>query len=313
MAIKEKIGEVTLNLKYYSSGDDLYSDGDIENKLMELVQTYPKSSYGDVIREQASWPVLYHLSPVRENLLQWIDFRKDTETVLEIGAGCGAVTGALAEKAKQVTCVELSKRRSEINATRHQTKDNLEIIVGNFEDIEPDLLEFDTVTLIGVLEYAQSYIHNKEPYIEMLKKAASHLKPGGRLILAIENKLGMKYWAGCPEDHTGRIFDSIEGYPEKRQVRTFSRKELAFMLHQAGYADWSFYYPYPDYKFPLIIYSDLRLPEKGELASAPCLNGDRIVLFDESKALDTILDAGLFPEFSNSFLLIVNAQRLINQ
>ena len=300
--MKEQVGNVILNLDHYK-GSDLYSDGDIENTLLGIVKTHPESEYGKVIEEKASWPVLYHLSPMRTNLIEWIDFKKDTDSVLEVGAGCGALTGIVAQKAKQVTCIELSKRRSMINAVRHKDLENIEIYVGNFEDIEPHLLEFDVVMLIGVLEYAKSYIHSSKPYVEFLKKILEHLKPGGRLILAIENKLGMKYWAGCPEDHTGRYFDSIEGYPKGGAACTFSKKELEDLLCQAGYRNIKFYYPYPDYKLPLTIYSDSYLPLKGSLDPAPNLSGDRLVVFDESKAYDSILDAGLFPEFSNSFLI----------
>lgn len=301
--MQEQIGKVVLNLKYYH-GSDLYSDGDIEDTLLEIVKTYPESEYERIAKEKACWPIIYHLSPMRINLIEWIDFRKDSDTILEIGAGCGALTGTLAKKAKQVTCVELSKRRTMINAVRHKDLDNIEIYVGNFEDIEPQLLKFDVVMMIGVLEYAKSYIHSQEPYIELLRKALNHLKPDGRLILAIENKLGMKYWAGCPEDHTGRYFDSIEGYPQGGAGYTFSKRELQDLLFQARYKNLKFYYPYPDYKLPLTVYSDLYLPQKGSLKPAPALSGDRLVVFDESKAYDSILDAGLFPEFSNSFLVL---------
>lgn len=300
--MKEQVGNVILNLDYYR-GSDVYSDGDIENTLLEIVKTHPESEYGKVIEEKASWPVLYHLSPMRTNLIEWIDFKEDTDSVLEVGAGCGALTGIISQKAKQVTCIELSKRRSMINAVRHKDLKNIEIYVGNFEDIEPNLLEFDVVMLIGVLEYSKSYIHSSKPYVELLKKIFKHLNPGGQLILGIENKLGMKYWAGCPEDHTGRYFDSIEGYPQSGAVCTFSKKELEGLLCQAGYRNIKFYYPYPDYKFPLTIYSDSYLPLKGGLKPAPNLSGDRLVVFDESRAYDSILDAGLFPEFSNSFLI----------
>mgnify|MGYP000703694515 FL=1 len=143
--------------------------------------------------------------------------------MLEIGAGCGAITGALAKKANSVTCVELSKRRSTINATRNKEFDNIEIFVGNFQTVEKDLGQFDVITLIGVLEYAQYYISSKKPYEEFLKIVLKHLKPNGKLILAIENKLGMKYWAGCKEDHNGGYFESIENYPNNKGVRTFKR------------------------------------------------------------------------------------------
>lgn len=302
--MEERVGKVVLKLDYYQ-GADLYSDGPVEAELLEIVKTVPEAEYPRVIAEKKSWPVLYHLSPVRENLVEWIDFRKETDIVLEIGSGLGAVTGVFAEKAKRVVCVELSKQRSMVNAVRHQLRDNIEIYVGNFEDIESTLPTFDVVTLIGVLEYAQSYLHSQEPYAHMLQTAWRHLKPGGRLILAIENKLGMKYWAGCHEDHTGRLFDSIENYPERRDIRTFSKKELTDLLQTVGYYDLKFYYPYPDYKLPNAVYSDSYLPSKGTLTNnMRNFDQERLLLFDEAKAYDAILDGGLFPEFSNSFLVI---------
>ena len=64
--------------------------------------------------------------------------------------------------------------------------------------------------------------------------------------------------------------------------------------------------PYPDYKFPMTIYSDKRLPKKGELRDNFCnFDRNRIQLFNEGKVYDSLTDAGLFQEFSNSFLVIV--------
>ena len=81
----------------------------------------------------------------------------------------------------------------------------------------------------------------------------------------MRNRLGLKYWAGCTEDHVGKYFEGLENYPDTRSVRTFSRKELSDIIDQAGEFKTTFYYPYPDYKFPMTIYSDKRLPKKGEL------------------------------------------------
>ena len=55
-----------------------------------------------------------------------------------------------------------------------------------------------------------------------------------------------------------------------------------------------------------ILYSDFRLPQEGDLSATPCMSGNRIMLFEEEKAFNSILEAGLFPDFSNSFLLIAN-------
>ena len=194
-------------------------------------------------------------------------------------------------------------------------------MVGNFRDIEKHLEEkFSYITLIGVFEYAQSYMSGEDPsgdetssrqdpYRRMLDCVCRHLAPGGKLVLAIENKLGMKYWAGCQEDHIGAYFSGLEGYPGNDSVRTFSRKELKDLLHSAGLTRTTFYYPYPDYKLPLTIYSDKFLPAEGELNDYFAnFDRERLGLFSEPKVYDSVIRAGLFPEFSNSFLVIAEKE-----
>lgn len=299
----EIIGKVELNLDFYS-GTDLYSDGEVEDEILEFVKTASEEAYDNYIQESKKWAVLYHLSPIRQNIVSSIGLDKE-DSVLEIGAGCGAITGRLCEMSKDVTCIELSKKRSMINAYRNRDYDNLEIMVGNFEVVEQNLPRlFDCITLIGVYEYAASYINTDDPYHDFIKIAMKHLKPGGKLVIAIENRLGIKYFAGCKEDHVGMHFEGIEGYTQTNGVRTFSREELENTFKECGYSNVNFMYPYPDYKFPIIIYSDERLPRKGEL-SMNIMNMDqsRQLLFDEAKMLDSIADTSLFSIFSNSFLI----------
>jgi len=299
----EKIGNVDLNLLYYC-GKDLYSDGDIEDEILGFVKKSPQEAYDQYIQKRKKWAVLYHLSPIRQNIVSSLAIDK-THNVLEIGAGCGAVTGRLCEMAQEVTCIELSKKRSLINAYRNKHFNNLEIMVGNFETIEENLNKsYDYITLIGVYEYAASYISTDNPYHDFIKIAMKHLKPGGKLVIAIENRLGIKYFAGCKEDHVGLHFEGIEGYTNTKGVRTFSREELITIFRDCGYGDIRFLYPYPDYKFPISIYTDDRLPLKGEL-NMNIMNMDqtRQLLFDEAKMLDSIADTSLFSVFSNSFLI----------
>lgn len=306
--MEEKIGKVTLDLTWYP-GEDLYSDGPVEEELLEIARTYKEEELNQVIAERNSWAVLYHFSHIRQNILEWLPIEKEHK-VLEIGSGCGAITGALARKAKKVTCIDLSKMRSTINAYRNQEYDNVKILVGNFQDIEKNLEEtYDYITLIGVFEYSEGYIGTKEPYVEMIRRISRHLAPRGKLVIAIENRLGLKYWAGCTEDHVGTYFEGIEGYPNTSGVKTFSRKELLDTIQAAGDFRTTFYYPYPDYKFPMSIYSDAYLPKKGELRDNFC-NYDRVrmQLFQEPKVYDTLVDAGMFPEFSNSFLVLVEKE-----
>ena len=85
------------------------------------------------------------------------------------------------------------------------------------------LVLFLIVCLIGVVEYGASYIPSKTPYEDFLKIMLRHVKKSGHLMIAIENKLGLKYFAGCKEDHLGTWFSGLEGYPDGGSARTFSR------------------------------------------------------------------------------------------
>ena len=303
--MSEKIGQVILDDTYYP-GQDLYTDGAIEDEMLEIAKTCPEEKWNQVIAERKSWPILYHYSHIRENILSWIPFTGN-ESVLEIGAGCGAVTGALCKKAAKVTCIELSRKRSMINAWRHKDFRNLQILMGNFQDIERNLTDkYDYITLIGVFEYGEAYIQSETPYVDFLKIISRHLKPDGKIVLAIENRLGLKYWAGCTEDHFGTLFEGLEGYPTTNGVKTFSRKELSEILRKAGNLQAEWYYPFPDYKLPMTIYSDKRLPAKGELNRLET-NYDRLrlQLFQESPVYDSLIENDLYPEFANSFLLLI--------
>lgn len=304
----EKIGNVVLDDTYYP-GEDLYSDGIVEDYILELVQKYEPEEYNRVIAREQDWAVMYHLSHQRTNIISWYPFKEGAK-VLEVGSGCGAITGAVAEHADSVICVDLSRRRSMINAYRNKKKNNIRIMMGNFRDIEPALDEdFDYATLIGVFEYGKGYIGGEHPYHEFLTTIMKHIKPGGRLLIAIENKLGLKYWAGCREDHAGLLFEGLEGYQNTPGVRTFSKPEFVKIMEECGCKHYKFYYPYPDYKLPSVIYSDEYLPRQGELIQNICnFDRDRFVLFDEGKVFDQLIKDGLFPLYANSFFIEITKE-----
>ncbi|MCR5688285.1 MAG: class I SAM-dependent methyltransferase [Lachnospiraceae bacterium] len=309
----ESIGNVIIDRSFYK-GEDLYSEGASEDRILDFVRTHTSLEYERYIQESKSWSVMYHLSHIRENVVGWLPI-KDTESVLEIGSGCGAVTGMFARLAGEVTCIELSEKRSLINAYRNREYDNISIMVGNFEDIEPNLTKkYDYITLIGVLEYAQSYISGDRPFNRMLSMLKDHLTDDGKIIIAIENRLGLKYFAGCREDHLGKYFGGIVGYKTEDGVRTFSKEALERLLDEEGLSERRFYYPYPDYKLAHTIYSDDFLPGPGELnTNIRNYDSDRLVLFDETKAFDSMIEEGRFPEFANSFVVVASPSKLLQQ
>ena len=305
MELREQIGKIILDYQDYP-GEDFYCDGEVEDELLAIARDHSPVEFGQIIEEKKSWPVLYHLSSQRENIVSWLPINKDMK-VLEIGSGCGAITGALSKKAGSVTCVDLSKKRSLINAYRHEDCDNVTIRVGNFQDIEPKLdIDYDYALLIGVFEYGQSYIGGETPFEDFLKIIRKHVKNDGKIVIAIENKYGLKYWAGCREDHLGTFFSNIENYPDGGGVRTFSKKGLERIFDSCGETEYSFYYPYPDYKFMTTLYSDKYLPKIGELYNnLRNYDRDRMLLFDEKKVFDGLIEEEMFPFYSNSYLVVL--------
>ena len=300
-----EVGKVKIDDSLYA-GTDVYTDGPIEDVMLEIAKTVPREGINAEINKQRKWPILYHFSHLRENIILSVPISKE-DKILEIGAGCGAITGGLASRGGSVHAIELSMKRSMINAYRNKDKDNLKISVGNFEDVEKSLTEkYDLITLIGVFEYGEGFIKTDTPYVDWLKMCKKHLSEKGKIVIAIENKYGLKYFAGWKEDHTSRYFEGIEGYRKSSNVRTFAKDELTRIVHEAGFEKTTYYYPYPDYKFPLKLFSDDYLPNPMELGVND-LNFDheRIQLFDETIVFQEVINDGLFPLFSNSFLVII--------
>lgn len=285
-----------LNLDYYS-GENFYSDGDVEKEILKIVKTQGALE----CMEDVPFPVLYHLSRVRENILNWYPFKANA-TGLEIGSGCGAISGLLCSRLARVVAVELSKRRADINYARHERLENLEIWVGNFNDMVFGE-KFDYIILNGVFEYAMSFTEGDHPCETFLRNIRRLLKPDGVILVAIENRLGLKYFAGAPEDHTDGYFDGIRDYEGNHSVQTFSKGEWERLMKSCGLDHYRFYYPYPDYKFPREIFTDESL--KVQKYGLPAWNFTkyRLALFREEQMADTLQAEGIMDRFANSFLI----------
>ena len=290
--------------EYDSKQKRTYSDGEVENVIYEYVKN--KVDIKEVSREKLMYPILYHLSELRENILNWYPFKKNA-TVLEVGAGCGAITGMLCRMVAKVVSVDISAKRANINYIRNSQYENLEIVVGNINEIQ--LTEsFDYIILNGVLEYAGMFTDGDSPYKTFLKRLQSYLKPEGTFFIAIENKLGIKYFAGAPEDHMNEYFTGLNGY-KNSEVKTFSHKELEKLLLDCGMQKIKFYYPYPDYKFPEEIFTLESIKQYGKRRMF-YLQENNFQLFDTQEVCEAFIKEDMMEKFANSFL--VEASYYIN-
>ena len=289
-----------------------YSDGEeTEQRLQHIIDTASDiSSLSPELRQHcADWPTTYHLSGLRANILRPFEITAEHD-VLEIGAGCGALSRYLGECGASVLALEGSFRRARIARSRTRDLDNVTVVAEKLSAFETSQ-QFDVVTLIGVLEYAALDDDVDEPAKAMLRKAASMLKPDGVVILAIENQLGLKYFAGAPEDHIGLPMYGVEGRYKKTQPRTYGRQDLARLLSTAGLNATSFMAPFPDYKLPVSIVTEAGFCSDGFDAGAFARQSVRrdpqlpaLLGFAPERVWPEIIRNKLGLDLANSFLIV---------
>jgi len=189
--------------------------------------------------------------------------------ILDIGSGWGQIARPLAQ-APNATVVALEptpERLAFIQAAAQQDgiAERMYFLQTDFFEVEfaPD---FDLVTCIGVLEWVPKFRSGdpRDVQIEFLRRARSLLAPGGELVIGIENRLGLKYLLGAPDDHIGppniAVYDAalasekwLRHSGQPLRSFTFTRTELAELLATAGFRSSSFHAALPDYKLPELI------------------------------------------------------------
>lgn len=293
-----------------------YLDG-AEQYLVEGLQRISDRSIGseELAALVRDWPTEYHLSPFRTTIFDCLGVADESLRVLELGCGCGAITRWLGERCGEVHAIEGNAARALAARTRCADLTGVEVYVGNFSELD-EREGFDVVTLIGVLEYGHLYhpVERNRPAAAAaagLRQARDALRSDGVLVLAIENKLGIKYLNGAREDHSGRPYDGIEGYPDpSRSAVTFSARELERLLASVGFGTWEFLLPFPDYKLASTIVNpaacddedriynwlDGPAPDRGAQRSRPH--------FNELLAQREFTRAGLLRDVANSFVIL---------
>ncbi len=219
---------------------------------------------------------IYNYSPIRENIAAWCDIGG---RILEIGGERGAVTGALLRKG-DVTSVEADPERAAALRERYPQA----TVAGVLDDVGSD---FDCAVLIGSLE---DCANGNE--VGFLKRVCEHLKPDGKLIIAVDNSLA-----------AGRL--------SGRAAETYTRKgyslaEFRTILESAGLKYSSMLYPAPDYRFTNVIFSDRQLPDsesiKRRLIYFP---SDPTATFSENAYLRRLIEAdrNSYPLVADAFLV----------
>ncbi|HWK48724.1 MAG TPA: methyltransferase [Steroidobacter sp.] len=292
-----------------------YTDGAAQEQfILDALRRTGDVSSGstELFAHMVDWPSTYHFSPRRGNLLRPFASWFAGKRVLEIGCGCGAITRFLGESDAQVVSVEGSMMRATIARERCRDLDNVDIICATSEQAG-QLGQFDAVLLIGVLEYARKFLGPRGTQ-RLLDGCRAQLADDGVLFVAIENQLGLKYFAGAGEDHVGIPMFGVEERYDDEGVMTFGRRELAAFISGAGFPVQQWWYPFPDYKLPLCVLNEKAVAAKlgadfGPMiarASMADLQRPAANAFALERAWQPVYRNGIAGELSNSFLVLAS-------
>lgn len=188
------------------------------------------------------------------------------------------------------------------DVTIHQEllkKTNNVVVIEKIDEFEMKA-NFDYVTLIGSFENLQT----EKEIVDLIAFAKSCLTRDGRILIAMKNKFGMKYWTGEKESENSEIFGNIVSKKEN----IFGIAKIKTILDDLK-LKYKFYYPLPDYKTANVIFTDEYLPTNDSIDARDltyCKDGELLV-FSEREAYKQLLneDKNQFPFFANSFFIEV--------
>ncbi|MCR5012747.1 MAG: hypothetical protein K6A72_10410 [Lachnospiraceae bacterium] len=141
--------------------------------------------------------------------------------------------------------------------------------------------------------------------------AKEHLAFDGRLILGMNNRLGIKYFCGDCDPHTLQGFDGIDDYfrayknPEDKFVgRSYDKNQISHMLGKAGFDDAKYYSVFSDLDNASFLFADGYVPnEELGIRIYPTYNRPDTVFLEEEMLYSSLLDNRMFHAMANGFLI----------
>lgn len=257
-------------------------------EIKEIIEKNENNDYSKILNKSEKLEYVLALSPVRSNIINWYSF-KENSSILELNGNYGEITGFLCQKANRVVTLEEDNRFAEIIEKRYKNEECLE--VKNTSIYNENINEkFDYVIVIGITEKLEDYI----------KYAKDHLNENGVILLAINNKFGIKSFITCTNEYKLTNNDNL----------TITKNKLDKMLDNQE-LNYKYYYPLPDYKLTNVIFTENYMPDLENISrdiTYKCGN----VNFNEIQAYRELLkdNRDNFKFFANSFLVEISKKEL---
>lgn len=281
-----------LNLDYYKKEDNLLKLTEEENTVIEYLTN--QNNYEEIINKDNRLEIILALSNIKSNIVNWYPFKTNSK-ILELNANFGEITQSLCENSElQIIVTENSLKKAEAISKRLENKKNLEIIVGDFEEIKFNE-KFNYILAIGV----------KDDFKKIIEFSNKYLEKDGVLLYAIDNEIGIK------KINEISNIDQIE--TKKYRI---SKNKIIEILKEEKEFNYKFYYPMPDYEKTNIIFTDKYLPDEESILRDLTLYGENsIISFNEREFYKKLIKENieLFKECTSSYLIEISKAKIENK
>jgi len=195
-------------------------------------------------------------------------------SVLDLGSGLGSYTFALSPRVKEIMAADTNFESLRFISLRARQDGRKNITAAQIEPLDYGRLpfadkSFDAVIMNGVLEWVGAFLKRGDPLKiqqKCLTEVRRTLKPGGEVWIGIENRFGLRYFMGTPDDHltyyskekktayTSLLPRFIASWITSRRLgrpyRTYTHSlwGLKRLLRRAGFAEMEFFFPEDDYR-----------------------------------------------------------------
>lgn len=255
-------------------------------RIDDAIQLMLKEYNGDIrsaLQEPVPLDYLYALSDQRRLLLDWYEFDPHAK-LLQVGADYGAMTGLYCTRVEHVTVLDPEEKSLETVRMRCPLAERVDYVRDTLVSYAAQQAFVGAAGDFDYVVMADSASEGLDA--AQVQAAKALLKPDGVLILAVPNALGIKYLAGTAAEAHG-----------------LTKQRLMALLDGNG-EQMRFYYPMPDYRTPITIYSDQYLPKKGDLSRViPAYDYPPYHMIQMGEKLDLACEAGVFDQYANSYLV----------
>lgn len=192
------------------------------------------------------------------------------------------------------------------------TESTLEVEIADIrhldEAVEKKATNFNTSYDYIIMSKALERSQNPQAVLQLLR---SMLTANGKLLLGMDNRLGIRYFCGDRDAYTGRNFDSIENYAkinltDRKQLggRAYSKAEIIQLLESAGFCQHRFYSVLPELSNPQVLYAEDYLPEEElDIRIFPQYNYPDTIFLEEEQLYTTLIQNGLFHTMANGYFI----------